>query len=115
MAGSKLKASSIFEMVISMVIIVVVFTIAMSIFANVQRLSLTGKKIKAQATLNEELIKAEQNIVIAKTTTTIEDFKVEKEISIYNNNSSLYQVSLAAYDGNQEKIAEINSVVYHVQ
>jgi Tfp pilus assembly protein PilV len=66
MAGSKLiiqhklKASTIIEVLISMVIIMVVFGMAMMIYANVIRSSLSVKKVRAEAILNEILTNDEK-------------------------------------------------------
>lgn len=121
MAGNKitranrLKASSILEVVIAMVVIVAVFTIAMAIFGNVQRLSLTGKKIKAQAILKQEFLKSGQQIRIGKERTTVDEFKVEQDVSQYGQGNNLYQFSLTAYDSNGEVVAESKNVVYEAK
>lgn len=118
MAGRQLKttgrltASSILEVVISMVVIVVVFSIAMGIFANVQRLTLSAKKIRAQGVLREVLFKAEQSPDIDKQNLKVDEWNVEQEISVYGDNRSLHQISLVAYDANMEKVAELKEVVY---
>jgi len=112
MNANKLKASSIIEVVISMVVIVVVFTIAMAIFGNVQRLSLTSKKVKALAVLKGAFLKSEQHISVGKETNTIDEFKVEQEITPYGQSNNLYQISLIAYDSNGEMVAESKNVMY---
>jgi hypothetical protein len=113
MAGSKLNgrvnASTIMEVIVSMVIIVVVFGIAMMIYSNVLRLSLSAKKIRAQAILNETMIKAEHNTENTTQTITIDDFRVEQEVKAYNNATDIH---LTAYDQNQQKIAELEKVIY---
>jgi hypothetical protein len=113
MAGSKLNgrvnASTIMEVIVSMVIIVIVFSIAMMIFSNVLRLSLSAKKIRAQAILNETMIKAEHNTENIAQAFTIDDFRVEQEVKSYNNATVLH---LTAYDRNQQKIAELEKVIY---
>jgi type II secretory pathway pseudopilin PulG len=114
MAGSKLKhrvgASTIIEVVISMVIIVIVFGIAMTIFANVTRLSLSGKKLKAQALLRQAMITAEGTLNSTKTI-TIDEFRIEQEVKPYQQNSALSDIHLTAYDQNQQKIAELEKVI----
>jgi Tfp pilus assembly protein PilV len=115
MAGSKLngtvKASTILEVIISMVIIVAVFGIAMMIFTNVSRLSLSAKKIRAQAILQETMLKAEQTTGNANQSFTADDFRIEEEITPYNGESNLTAVHLTAYDQNQQKIAELQKVI----
>jgi Tfp pilus assembly protein PilE len=113
MAGSKLngrvRASTIMEVIVSMVIIIVVFGIAMMIYSNVLRLSLSGKKMRAQAILNETMVKAERNTENTKQTFTIDDFRIEQEIKSYNNATDIH---LTAFDENQQKIAEMEKVIY---
>lgn len=118
MAGRKLniqtrvRASSILEVVISMVIIVLVFGIAMMIYTNVSRLSLSVKKIRAQALLRETLIRAEQIPYQANRSLTIGDFRIEQEVNPFEADTSLNQIHLTAYDANQQKIAELKKIIF---
>lgn len=115
MAGSKLKstvrASSLLEVVISMVIIVAVFGIAMMIYTNVLRSSLSSQKLKAEALLKEAAFTAEHNAVNTAQTFTAEDFRIEQEIKPYRGNTALIELHLTAYDQNQQKIAELQEVL----
>ena len=115
MAGSKLKskvqASTILEVVISMVIIVVVFGIAMMIYTNVLRMSLSVKKLKAQAILNEIALKAGNNTDGATPDVIVDDFRIEKEIKPYNGNATLIEIHLTAFDNNKQKVAELQQVI----
>ena len=117
MAGSKLnnkarvQASTILEVIISMVIILVVFGIAMMISANVLRSSLSVKKIKARALLNELLIKAENNKENTSQTFTLDSFRIEQEIKISEVNNNLMEVHLTAFDENQEKVDDVQKLI----
>jgi Tfp pilus assembly protein PilE len=115
MAGSKLKerlpASSILEVIVSMVIIVIVFGIAMMIYTNVLRLSLSAKKLKAQALLQETMLKAEHNTENITQSITINDFRIEQEVKPYPDNAGLTEIHLTAFDANQQKIAELQKVI----
>jgi len=117
MAGGKLKysgrlkASSILEVIISMIVILLVFGIAMMISANVMRSSLSVKKINAEALLHELLIKVEENKENSTQTFTLGDFRVEQEIKTYNSDPALIDIHLTAYDINQEKVAELQKVI----
>jgi hypothetical protein len=117
MAGSKLRckthvnASTILEVVISMVIILVVFGMAMMMYTNVMRSSLSVKKIKARALLHEVLAKAEQNKENTSQTFTIDDFKIEQKIGPYEGNTTLTEVDLAAYDANLDTIAKLQKII----
>ena len=115
MAGSKLKssvrASTILEVVVSMVIIVVVFGIAMMIYTNVTRMSLSAKKIRAQALLQETMLVAEHTSVNVTQTINKDDFRIEEEVKPYHENVALTDIHLAAYDQNQQKIAELQKII----
>ena len=110
MAGSKLngrvRASTILEVVISMVVIVIVFGIAMMIVTNVTRLSLSGKKLRAAA-----LLQASADSAIVSKTINMEDFRIEQEVKPCQQNSALLDVHLTAYDQNQQKIAELEKII----
>lgn len=110
MAGNKLigrvQASTILEVVISMIVIVVVFGIAMMIVTNVSRLSLSGKKLRADA-----LLQMAADSALASKTITLEDFRVEQEVKPYGQNNDLMDVHLTAYDQNQQKVAELEKII----
>jgi len=115
MAGSKLdgrvKASTILEVIVSMIVIVIVFGIAMMIYTNVLRLSLSAKKLRVQALLQEIMLKAEQTTANTTQSFTIDDFRIEQEAKPYHDESGLTTIHLTAYDQNQQKIAELQKVI----
>lgn len=116
MAGSKLKhrvnGSTIIEVVVSMVIIVLVFGIAMMIFTNVIRYSVSAKKIRAQAVLQDVLLSAAITDNTATQRITIGEFGIEQDFKPYPANNALTEVHLTAYDGNQQKVAEVFKIIY---
>jgi Tfp pilus assembly protein PilE len=115
MAGSKLNtrlnASTILEVIVSMVIIVIVFGIAMMIYTNVLRLSLSAKKLRAQALLQEALFTAEHNANNITQTINVDGFRIEQEVKPSQEYSNLNDIHLTAYDQNQQKIAELEKVM----
>jgi Tfp pilus assembly protein PilE len=115
MAGGKLKrrlpASGILEVIVSMVIIVIVFGIAMMIYTNVLRLSLSAKKVKAYAILQETMLKAEHTAENVTQSVSIADFRIEQEVKPYLDNINLAEIHLTAFDQNQQKIAELQKVI----
>ena len=117
MAGSKLtyrhrvKGSTILEVIISMIIIIVVFGIAMMIFINVNRLSLSIKKLKAQAILQHTLLQAEQANDHTDQTITVDDLTIKQEITPFENESGLSVITLTAFDPNHEQVARLKKVI----
>jgi len=117
MAGSKLtdkhgiRGSTILEVIISMIIIIVVFGVAMMIFTNVNRLSLSAKKLKAQAILQQALLQAEQANDHTDRTITVDDLIIKQEITPFENESGLSIITLTAFDPNHEQIARLKKVI----
>ena len=117
MAGGKLKnrqlipASTVLEVVISMIIIIVVFGIGMMIFSNVSRLSLSGRKIKAQAILQDALFEAERSTERGNKTLTVDELTVKQEVTAFENEPSLSVITLTAFDPNHEQIAQLKRVI----
>lgn len=108
---SKVQASTILEVVISMIVIIAVFGIALMIFSNVTRLSLSAKKLKAEAILQDRLLKLERSGNNIDETIAVDAFRVEQQITAYNDSSNLSQVHLSAYDDNNDIVAELQKVI----
>jgi Tfp pilus assembly protein PilE len=117
MAGSKLtdkhsvRGSTILEVIISMIIIIVVFGIAMMIFANVNRLSLSAKKLRAEAILQQTLLLAEHAKDHADQTITVDDLTIKQEITPFENEPGLSVITLTAFDPNHEQVARLKKVI----
>ena len=117
MAGSKLRnrhgvrGSTILEVIISMIIIIVVFGIAMMIFTNVNRLSLSAKKLKAQAILQHTLLQAEQAKDHTDQTITVDDMTIKQEITPFENEPGLSVITLTAFDPDHEQVARLKKVI----
>lgn len=109
--NAKVKASTILEVIIAMVVILVVFGIAMMIYANVTQSSLSVKKIKAEAILKEYLQNAEKADENTTQTFTADDLRIEQQVKSYDNEKKLIEIDLAAYDANQQQVAELHKVI----
>jgi Tfp pilus assembly protein PilV len=105
----RLRASSLLEVVISMVIIVEVFGLAMMIIVNITRGSLSAKKIQAQAVLKNVLTSEERQSEPASKTSNVDSLAVVEEVKPYS--TGLVEVHLIAYDTNNEKVAELRKIV----
>jgi Tfp pilus assembly protein PilV len=117
MAGSKVKihgklaGSTILEVVISMIIIILVFGTAMMIYANVSRLSLSVKKLRAQAILQEILLQDTSLSDDQKASSLIDGFRIEQQLKPVENEPKLTQIILTAFDDNQEKVAQVQQII----
>ena len=117
MAGTKLtiksqvKASTILEVVISMVVIVLVFGTAMMIYGNVTRLSLPAQKLRAQAVLAQTMKVIQEAPSTEDAKSLIAGFTVERTVKPYDGNTKLLEVNLKAYDENNQLLAELNQLI----
>ncbi|MEO7215182.1 hypothetical protein [Mucilaginibacter sp.] len=109
--SSKLPASSILEVVIAMVIIVIVFGIAMMIYTNVLRFSLSGKKIKAEAILQETLLAANQSKQYENRSFEVDGFSIQQEALPVNGSGRLMQFTLVALDINRDTVAKVQQLI----
>jgi len=115
MAGIKIRmryrvsASSLLEVIVAMVIIVVVFGLAMMIAANVSRGSLSVEKLHAQAVLKNVLAEEEGRRDFVSRTISIDSVAVEQEVKPYD--AGLVEIHLTAYDNSNKKMAELRKVV----
>ena len=116
MAGRKLKlnskvhASSILEVVIAMALIIIVFGIAMTIFANVLRTTLSVKKLRAQAIL-QEIFSAGARQTFESRTFQSGDFTITQTVSPYGGENDLLEVTLEAFDQNNESAAVCRRII----
>jgi len=108
---SKLSGSSIIEALISMVVIMVVFGIAMMIYANIIQSSLSVKKIKAQAILNQTLQIDESSANNISTTFTVDGLSIEQTVKNYNNENNLTEIDLSAYEANGKVLTTLRKVI----
>jgi type II secretory pathway pseudopilin PulG len=107
----KLKASTIIEVLIAMILIIVVFGIAMMIFTNVVNSGLSVKKIRAEALLQQALLSAERSDNLVSQSVPVDDFTIVEEVKAYNGNTALTDIHLTALDQNQQKVAELEKVI----
>ncbi len=89
-----------------MVLIVIVFSIAMMIIANVTRISVSGQQLHAQALLKSLPVED----MTENTTQVIDSIIVEQKIEPYPM-QGLSEVHLTAFNMQKEKLAEIHRIV----
>ncbi|WP_090639480.1 hypothetical protein [Mucilaginibacter sp. OK283] len=117
MAGGKIKkngmleAATIVEVVIALVIIVVVFGMAMMIFANVTQQAISAKKIRATAVLRNTLLKAEQSRQLPQEAFNQDGFRIIPVVKPFEGGPGLSEFHLAAYDENQQEIAKVSEIM----
>jgi hypothetical protein len=98
----KMKASSILEVVVAMVVIIVVFGIAMTIYANVLRMTLSVKQLRAQAVLQDLFA---ENPTFTEGIVHTDDLTITKKVIPYQDQPGLVIVRLEAFDVNNKSVA----------
>jgi len=108
---SRVKASTVLEVVVSMVIIVLVFGTGMMIYGNVTRMSLSAQKLRAQAVLAQTMKAMQEAASTQDGKSLIAGFTVERKVKPYDGNAKLLEVDLKAYDENNQLLAELNQLI----
>lgn len=117
MAGTKLNlrtkvaASSLLEVVVSMVVIMVVLVLALTIFANVTRSSISAKQWRAQTIINDLQVKAQDTIALTTQELTINGWRVAQDVKDYAGSAALKEVHLTVFDEHNDKIAELRRLI----
>jgi type II secretory pathway pseudopilin PulG len=105
----RLAASSILEVVVSMVIIVMVLGISLMIYSNVVRQSLSARQLKAQFLLQQALLKIDNSSL--EQIDAVDQWQIIREVKPYEADTHLILVHLTAYDEGHNLIAEIRKVM----
>lgn len=108
---ASVRASSLIEVVIAMTVIIVVFGIALMIFSNISRTSLSVKEVKAHSMLRELMANVQQSRFPANRSIDTADFHIEQEVATFPGDTSLIVIHLTVFDRNQEKITEMKKVI----
>ncbi|MBD1363817.1 hypothetical protein IDJ77_08335 [Mucilaginibacter sp. ZT4R22] len=117
MASKKLRlflaGSTLVEVLIAMIVIVVVFSMAMVIFSNVTRSAPSIIKVRAQKVLDKVLDETEQNKIFTPGNKSYEldGFTIEESVMPYDGNNSLYQITLTASANSRDSIMTIKKIV----
>ncbi|WP_256014128.1 hypothetical protein [Desertivirga xinjiangensis] len=111
-AGGKLKASTLLEVIVSMIMIMIIFAIATGIVTNISRRSVSLKEIKAMSTLTFFLAKCESAPFITEQTFNYADFIVKRKVLKYRGDDRLREVRVVIYNEDEQKLAEGRKIVY---
>jgi len=120
MAGSKIgkgkvEAATILEVVVALVILVIISGIALTVFGNVVRSSISVKKIKAEAALQDLLVQTESESDYTRLSVTSGDLKLIREIKPFEPDPAVSVLQLSALDANGLEVATIKKLVIDEQ
>lgn len=107
----KLPGSTLMEVVIAMAIIILVFGIAMMIYTNVTRLSLSARKVRAAAILQDLLLQANNRTDNSDRSIRVDEFRIEQKITRLQNEPGLSEIELTAFGENQGQVAQVQQII----
>jgi Tfp pilus assembly protein PilV len=105
MAAIKLKAATLMEALIAMVVVLVCCGIASMIFVNVMRSGNQRAKLHAHLLLNETAVKAREEKKFLDEVIESDNLVIKKSVVPYRDNASITVLTLDAMDEN-DKILE---------
>lgn len=108
----KLKASTLLEVIVSMIMIMITFAIATGIVANISRRSVSLKEIKARSVLTFFLLKSESSPFITEQTFNYADFIINRKVSKYHHDPLLREIRVVVFNKDEQKLAEGRKIVY---
>lgn len=107
----KLKAYTLIETIISMVIIMLVFSVAMMIFINVVKTDRIIERTDVFFKMNEILHESKMNQEYIDFTYEFENFDILRSNRRYRNSENLKQLTVKAFDKNGKQIAEKSELI----
>ena len=107
----KIKGSTLIEVLVAMVIVLVVYSIAMMIFLNIKRSANTGLKSIALLELDNVVIETKKKFSFIDEDYKTESFVIKKKISPYGKNNDLRVLSVEVVDLAGRLITERKEIV----
>ena len=109
--NKKLQASSMLEVITAMVIIMIIFAVATTMFVKVTSSGFTLEKINAQLLLNNKAIDSKLKQNFKEEETKEGEITIKQSIKPYGSNSSLILLHLEAFDNSNKKVADKKELV----
>lgn len=109
--NQKIKAATLMESLIAMVIIVLCLGVGTMIYTNVLNSDKQRLQLKAIGALNRlaEQVKAEKNYLDSEA--QLNGWNIKKTVNKYNQTENLYQLSITAFDTAGHFIAIRNELI----
>ncbi len=108
---SVLKASTMLEVIAAMVIIMVIFAVATSMFVKITASGFTLEKINANLLLNNKAIDTKLKQDFKEYEIKEGEITIKKHIKPYGSNASLVLLHLEAFDNANKKMADRKELV----
>ena len=107
----KLKASTLVETIIAMLIVTIAFSLALLLMINISRSSNNSLKTKAYFLANNILVQTKAEKTYLDQEFNFGNVVIKKTVTEYENNEELFQLNVSAYDKQNHKLFEQNELV----
>ena len=109
--NQKLKASTLVEAIIAMLIITVTFSLGLLLMLNISKNSNNSLKTKAYILANDVLVKSKSENLYLDQEYNYGNITIKKAVSEYENNEELFQLNISAFDSRNYKLFEQNELI----
>jgi hypothetical protein len=109
--GHKIKATTILETVIALVIITVVIGIATTIFVRVSSTSVSMQRLKAEGILTTYALKVNKEQLFFNAEEQVDQFRIKRDVSELNESTTLYRIHYYIYDQNNKLLGDWQQLV----
>lgn len=111
MMDKRVKASSLLETIVALMVIVLIFGIAMTIYGNVLKNSTSPAELKASQRLKEIAWETKRHKSYFDASYTEEGIEIEKTVSKYQGKEGIILLELKAIAPDSRKLAEYKELI----
>jgi|CXWL01.1.fsa_nt_gi hypothetical protein len=109
--NKKIKAATLIESLIAMVIVMLCFGISTTVYINVISSGNQIQKLKSELILKKVAMETKKEHLFLDEEITLDEITVRKKITPYNGLKNLSQINLQAYNSNEKLLSEYNELV----
>jgi hypothetical protein len=108
---NRIKASSLFETIVALMVIMIVFGIAMTIYVNVMKNSSSLAELKASLRLEEIARETKDGKKYFNESFETEGVQIEKKISVYKGREGIILLEIVAFDPLKKRLADYKEII----
>lgn len=107
----KIKAATMIESLIAMVVVMLCFGIATTVYVNVISSGNQLLKMKSEFLLRKVALESKRDHLFLDEKITVDEITVQKRVTPYNGSKKLVRLNLQAFGNNEKLLSEYNELV----
>lgn len=107
----KLKASTLVETIVAMLLVTIAFSMAMVLMLKISKNSNNSLKTKAYILANDVIVKTKTEKLYIDQEFNYGNIIIKKTVTEYENNEKLFQLKVSAFDSRNHKLFEQNELL----